>query len=132
MSDPSSPEHLPTHVEPDPVFDPADLMGAGGLDLGSLMGAAQQMGQQMAEAQERIAATELEGSAGGGLVRVRATGSGHFIGVQISPDAVDAADLTMLEDLVLAALHDVSQQIAELQAEASPMGGLDLGGLFGG
>jgi len=136
MVDPSSPENLPERVEPDlPLdapLDAMDMFGGGGLDLGSLMGVAQQMSEQMAEAQELIAATQLEGSAGGGLVRVVATGSGQFVSVHISPDAVDPDDLTMLEDLMLAALHDVGQEIAELQAQASPMGGLDLGGLFGG
>ncbi len=130
---------LPEHVSPDSEtpgfdaasFDPAALLGGGGLDLGALLGAAQQMGAQMEEAQERIGATELEGTSGGELVRVTALGSGAFTGVHIDPSVIDPADPSMLEDLVLAALLDLGQQIAELQAEASPMGGLDLGGLFG-
>ena len=132
MPDTTSPENLPERIEPDAPIDAMDMFGGGGLDLGSLMGVAQQMSEQMAEAQELIAATQLEGSAGGGLVRVVATGSGQFVSVHISADAVDPDDVTMLEDLMLAALHDVGQEIAELQASASPMGGLDLGGLFGG
>jgi DNA-binding YbaB/EbfC family protein len=136
MDAPTSPDNLPERIEPDASndasLDPLDMFGGGGLDLGSLMGVAQQMSEQMAEAQGLIAATQLEGSAGGGLVRVVATGSGQFVSVHISADAVDPDDLTMLEDLMLAALHDVGQGIAELQAQASPMGGLDLGGLFGG
>jgi len=60
--------------------------------------------------------------------------------VKIDPAAVDPADVEMLEDLVLAALHDVSGQLAELQdASMGSMGDLlgggmggGLGGLFGG
>lgn len=140
----TEPSDLPEHVSPDAEtpgldpatldpagFDPAALLGGGGLDLGALLGAAQQMGAQMEEAQERIGATEVEGTSGGELVRVTALGSGAFTGVHIDPSVIDPADPSMLEDLVLAALLDLGQQIAELQAEASPMGGLDLGGLFG-
>ncbi len=108
------------------------------LDLGSLMGMAQQMGEQMAAAQQHLATTEVEGSAGSGLVRITSTGDGRFTSVAIEPDAVDPDDLTMLEDLVLAALHDVAAKVTELQAAASPLAGLDaagrggLGGALGG
>jgi len=125
----------PGNVEPlQPDVDPmGDLLGGmGGLDLGSLMGAAQQMGAQMAEAQERLASTEVIGSAGSGLVRITSMGDGRYVSVAIGPDAVDPEDPSLLEDLILAALHDVAAQVSALQAEASPMGGMDLGGLFGG
>ena len=106
-------------------------------DLASLMGMAQQMGEQMAQAQDRLASTEVEGSSGGGLVKISSTGDGRFTSVTIAPDAADPEDPTLLEDLVLAALHDVAAKVTELQASASPMGGLDLSGLgdlggFGG
>jgi len=100
-------------------------------DLGSLMGMAQQVGEQMAEAQERLASTEVEGSAGNGLVRITSTGDGRFTSVVIDPDAVDLDDLAMLEDLVLAALHDVAAKVSELQSSTSPMAGLDLSALGG-
>ena len=104
----------------------------GGLDMGSLLGAAQNMQAQMAEAQERMAETELEGQAGGGAVRIVVTGGLEFRSVHIDAGAVDPDDPTLLEDLVLAALNDAVAKVNELQAEASPLGGLDLGGLFGG
>ncbi len=100
-------------------------------DLGSLMGMAQQMGERMAAAQQHLATTEVEGSAGNGLVRITSTGDGRFTSVTVDPDAVDPDDLTMLEDLVLAALHDVAAQVTELQASASPLAGLDASGLGG-
>ena len=108
------------------MADPFAALG-GGLDLGALLEQATSMQQHLAEAQEQAAATEVEGVAGGGVVRVTATGDGTFTSVTIDPEAVDPADVEMLQDLVLAALHDVTAKIQELQA--GTMGGLDLGGL---
>jgi DNA-binding YbaB/EbfC family protein len=107
----------------------------GGLDMGSLLGAAQSMQAQMVEAQEQMAATEVEGQAGGGVVRIVVTGGLEFRSVHIDAGSVDPDDPTLLEDLVLAALHDAVAKVNELQAQASPLGGMDLGALgdlFGG
>ncbi len=104
----------------------------GGFDLNNLMQQAQAMQEQMAAAQEQQASTVLSGSSGGGKVTVEATGGGEFRNVTIAADAVDPDDVEMLEDLVLAALHDVTAQIAEMQNAA--MGNMDLpdmGGLGG-
>lgn len=105
----------------------------GGFDLGSLVEQAQAMQQQMAEAQERQAAQVVTGSAGGGKVTIDVTGAGEYRKVTIAPDAVDPDDVELLEELVLAALHDAGARLAELQEEA--MGGVqlpDLGSLGGG
>jgi DNA-binding YbaB/EbfC family protein len=109
-------------------FDLGNLLGGGGLDLGSLMEQATQMQQQMAEAQAAAATTVLEGVSGGGAVKVTVTGMGEFQTIHIDPGAVDPDDVAMLEDLVLAALRDATARIQELQSGA--MGGLDdlLGG----
>jgi DNA-binding protein YbaB len=74
-----------------------------------------------------------EGHAGGGAVVIRATGDFQFEAVAISPEVVDPADVEMLQDLVLAALHDLASTMAEAQQAAmGALGGLDLGGLLGG
>ncbi len=127
--EPISPDEVaaPSGAE-QPTADPFAALG-GGLDLGALLEQASSMQQQMVEAQEQAAATEVAGVAGGGVVRVTATGDGHFTAVHIDPDAVDPADVEMLQDLVLAALHDVTERVQELQSHS--MGGLDLGGLGG-
>ena len=104
-----------------------DLSTLGDLDGGALGGLLEQA-QQMMAAQADAAARQVEGVAGGGMVRIRATGTGQVLGVTIAPEVVDPDDVTMLEDLVLAALHDVNAQLAEIQREA--MG--PLGDLFGG
>jgi DNA-binding YbaB/EbfC family protein len=104
----------------------------GGFDLGGLLQQAQAMQEQMAAAQERQAETVVEGSAGGGMVKVEMTGAGAFVSVSIAPGAVDPDDVEMLEDLVLAALRDAAAKVMELQEEAMGQVGLpDLGGLGG-
>jgi DNA-binding YbaB/EbfC family protein len=105
----------------------------GGFDLQAMLAQAQQMQQRMLDAREAVAGELVEGSAGGGLVRVTATGAGEFTSVRIAPQVVDPGDVGMLEDLVLAALHDTANRIAELsQKSLGELGLGDLGGLLGG
>ncbi len=104
-----------------------DLSALAGAADGPLAGLFEQA-QQMAAAQAQAAEQEVEGVAGGGAVRIRATGAGDVVEVTIAPEAVDPNDVPMLEDLVLAALHDLNARRAEVQREA--LG--DLGGLLGG
>ena len=70
------------------------------------------------------------GRAGGGAVRVRATGGLEFQEVSIDPSVVDPADIDLLQDLILAALRDVVEQAHAEAAQA--LGGLDVGGGLGG
>jgi DNA-binding YbaB/EbfC family protein len=94
--------------------------------LGGLL----QQAQQMMEAQRAASEREIEGVAGGGVVRVRTTGTGQVLGVTIAPEVVDPDDVAMLEDLVLAALHDMNAKLLEIQREAmGPLSGL--GDAFG-
>ncbi len=119
--------------DPTDAGGPSPDAGLGGLDLGALMQQAQELQQQMAEAQERQASQVVTGSAGGGKVTVEMTGGGEFRNVTIAPEAVDPDDVELLEELVLAALRDASAQVAEAAEQA--MGGVDLpdlGGLGGG
>ncbi len=103
-----------------------------GFDLGALLEQAQAMQSQLAEAQEQQANTTVEGSAGGGKVTVTMTGDGQMRGISISADVVDPSDVEMLEDLVLAAVRDASNQVAEMQSSTiEGMGLPDMGGLGG-
>lgn len=110
-----------------------DGAGLGGFDLGGLLAQAQNMQQQLLEAQTRVAAQTVEGQAGGGVVRVTMTGGFEFTSVRIDPSAVDPDDVEMLQDLVLAALHDAMAKVGELRqgltSGIGPQGGLD--GLLG-
>ncbi len=106
------------------------------MNIQKLMKEAQKAQRQMAEAQERIAAMSVEGSAGGGMVTASATGEGTVTRVRIDPKAVDPDDLEMLEDLVTAAVNDAQRKAKELQEKelGGAMGGLSglggMGGLF--
>lgn len=98
---------------------------AQGFDMNKLMQQAQQMQQQMAQAQEQLAKETVEATAGGGLVTVKATGTGEITEIKIDPKAIDPDDPEMLEDVVLAAVNEAlraSQNLAQSK----------LGGLAGG
>src|SRR5437763_9261805 len=98
-------------------------------DMQQLMKQAQQMQQQLMAAQEELAETEVEGSAGGGLVRAMMTGSGELLSVQIDPAAVEHDDIETLQDLIVAAVRDAGRAAAELaQEKMGPVTG-GLGGL---
>jgi DNA-binding YbaB/EbfC family protein len=107
--------------------------GMGGLDLGAMMQMAQDMGDRMAQAQERLSEARVDGSAGGGVVTVTLDGHLHLLRVDIDPSVVDPDDVAMLGDLIVAAWTDAQAGVARLQAESDPLGGMGgLGGLMGG
>ncbi len=101
--------------------------------LNQMMRQMQKMQTDMAAAQEALNDETVEGTAGGGAVKVVVTGAGELKGVTISPDVVDPEDVEMLEDLVVAAVSDGLRRAQALQQErmGAFTGGLDLGGLGG-
>lgn len=101
-------------------------------DMQGLIQQAQQMQQQYAEVQAELAAAQVEGTAGGGLVKAVVTGDGNLVSVKIDPSVVDGDDIETLEDLIVAAVHaagDQARKIAEQKMGALTSG---LGGLGGG
>ena len=80
--------------------------GGGGNQMQNLFKQAQKMQEEMQKAQAQLEEMEIEGSAGGGLVKVIVSGKKVVKSVNINPDAVDTDDITMLEDLIIAALND--------------------------
>jgi hypothetical protein len=88
-----------------------------------------EMQEQIAKAQEEIEGRVAKGTAGGGAVEVEITGAYRVKSLKIEPDVVDPDDLTMLEDLVTAAVNEALTQVQAFHAEG--MGGAmpDLGGL---
>jgi DNA-binding YbaB/EbfC family protein len=75
------------------------------MDMNKMMKQVQKMQADLAKAQDELALAVVEGSAGGGAVKVEFTGQ-EATGVSISPDAIDPDDMGMLEDLVRAAIND--------------------------
>jgi DNA-binding YbaB/EbfC family protein len=99
-------------------------------DMSALLAQAQQVQQQLMEAQEALANAEVQGQAGGGLVQVTTKGSGEIVAVRIDPKVVDPDDVETLQDLILGALSDAAKQVTILaQSKLGPLaGGLgDLG-----
>ena len=92
----------------------------------------QKMQQEMMAAQESLKDERVEASAGGGTVKVVATGELAIESIAIDPDAVDPEDVEMLQDMVLAAVNEALRSAQELAAEK--MGGVTggLGGPGGG
>jgi nucleoid-associated protein EbfC len=74
--------------------------------LEEIMQMAQNVQAEMQKAQEQLDKIEVEGAAGGGLVKVRATAKGRITGVDIDESLLQPSEKTMLEDLVAAALND--------------------------
>ncbi|MEV5003254.1 YbaB/EbfC family nucleoid-associated protein [Nocardioides sp. LML1-1-1.1] len=113
------------------------LAGGGGLDLGALLQQAQQMQEQLQDAQARLAEATVEGTVAGGAVTVTLTGSGELTGVTITPAALDSTDpdaLADLGDLVVAAFRDARTKADALAEQTlGPLaGGMpDLGGMPG-
>ena len=101
--------------------------GGGGMNMQAMMRQAQKLQEQMQKAQEELEETEVEGSAGGGLVTITLNGKKAMQGVKIKPEAVDPDDIEMLEDLILAAYNDAAEKADALEAEMMPAGA---GGLF--
>ena len=79
-------------------------------NLGNLMKQAQKMQADMQKVQEEIASMEVEGQAGGGLVKVLMTGQHELRRVTID-DSLMGDDKEMLEDLIAAAVNDASQRV---------------------
>ena len=85
--------------------------------LDEIMKMAQNVQAEMQKAQENLDKIEVEGVAGGGLVKVRATGKGQVNAVEIDESLLQPAEKAMLEDLIAAALNDAR---AKADAAAAP------------
>jgi DNA-binding YbaB/EbfC family protein len=109
------------------------IPGGGQPNMQELLKQAQKMQQELAAAQAELAEAEVEGSAGGGLVRVTVSGAGELLGLVIDPKAVDPEDTETLADLVLAAVRDANASVQTMQEQKlGPLAqGLGGGGLPG-
>lgn len=96
-------------------------------NLGNMMRQAQQMQENLQKAQAEIAATEIVGEAGGGMVRVVMSGTHEVRRVTIAPELLDE-DREMIEDLVAAAVNDAVKRIESIVREkmSGLAGGLSL------
>ena len=85
----------------------------------------QQMQRQLVKAQEELGNTAVEGTAGGGAVKVTMNGHRELRTLVIAPEAVDPEDVETLQDMIVAAFNDASKKAQDLSESK-------LGGLTGG
>ncbi|WP_418961439.1 YbaB/EbfC family nucleoid-associated protein [Streptomyces tritici] len=107
------------------------IPGGGQPNMQQLLQQAQKMQQDLARAQQELAETEVDGQAGGGLVKATVTGSGELRALVIDPKAVDPEDTETLADLVVAAVKAANDNAQALQqAKLGPLA-QGLGGMPG-
>ncbi|GAB2758443.1 YbaB/EbfC family nucleoid-associated protein [Nocardioides pakistanensis] len=103
----------------------ANPFGEGGFDVNALLQQAQQMQQQMMDAQAELADATVTGTVGDGLVSVTLNGTGELVGVSIKKGSFDPEETEDLEDLIVAAYRDA-------KAQADALASQKLGPLAGG
>jgi len=95
------------------------------MNMDEILKAASEMQAKLAAAQDKLDEIEVEGAAGGGLVRVRASAKGRIIALSLDPSLIDPAGKEMLEDLIVAAFNDA-------RAKADAASGQEMGKLTAG
>lgn len=100
-------------------------------DMNQMLKMAQKMQQEMANIQEEMAQKVVEASAGGGAVTATVNGRKDLLGIKISPEAVSAEDVEMLEDMIVAAVNQAMRQAEDMMADAMAKitGGIKLPGM---
>jgi DNA-binding YbaB/EbfC family protein len=94
---------------------------------------AQKMMEDAKKTEEELSSLTVEGTSGGGVVKVRATGKGDIIDIKIAKEAVDPEDVEMLQDLVVTAVREAIDKANALRTErlqAVMPANLNIPGLF--
>ena len=94
-------------------------------DTSQIMRQAQQMQAKINEAQKKLEAMEVDGSSGGGMVKLRITGKNALVSISIDPSLMVADEREILEDLIKAAHDDARRKLEDSQNE-------EMKGLSGG
>ena len=100
-------------------------------NIGQMLKQMQQLQTKMQEVQTELESTEIEGSSGGGMVKIVANGKNEIVSVTIDPEVVDKDDVEMLQDLIIAAVNQAREKVQEMQSEkmSALTGGLNVPGL---
>jgi hypothetical protein len=99
--------------------------------MSGMMKQVQKMQKKMMELQGELEQQRVEGTAGGGMITVVANGRQDILEIKIQPDVVDPDDVEMLEDLILAAIHQAQQRAQEMMNKEMGQitGGVQIPGL---
>ena len=102
------------------------------MDMKTMMKQAQRMQAELAKAQDEIKDMAFEATAGGGMVKVVATGDMAVQSITIDPEAVDPEDVEMLQDMVAAAVNEALRGVSELSSQRlnAASGGMNIPGLM--
>ena len=100
--------------------------------MGKMLKQAQKLQSNMAKLQEEMAEKTVEVTAGGGMVKVVANGKHQILSIQIEREVVDAEDVEMLQDLIIAAVNEALEKSQEMvSVEMNKLtGGLNIPGLM--
>lgn len=103
-----------------------------GGNMNNMMRQMQKMQKQMEEIQEKVNQTEVEASAGGGVVLVTANGKKEILSIKLDPEILDPEDVEMVQDMILVAVNDALNKASELQEKEMGQltGGLNIPGLL--
>ncbi len=98
------------------------------VNLGNMMKQAQELQKKMSEAQEKLSLIEVEGSSGGGMVKVISTAKGEIKRILIDDSLMSKDDKEIAEDLIVAAVNDARQkgEVASQEEMKSLTGGIPL------
>lgn len=101
------------------------------MNMQQMMKQARKMQEQLAAAQETIAQSTVDASAGGGMVKVTVSGDMQVTSLKIDPEAIDPEDVEMLEDMVMAAVNEALRGVGELANRqlGAVTGGLNIPGM---
>ena len=87
------------------------------MDMSSLLKQAQKMQEDMQKSQDQLEKEVIEGSAGGGMVKVQVSGKKKLLSIKIDPTILDPDDVEELEDLVLAAVNQAIDEADKLSGD---------------
>lgn len=101
-------------------------------NMGNMMKQVQKMQKDMAKLQGELELKEVEVTAGGGAIKVKANGKKELVAIEIDKDVVDPDDVEMLQDLVLAACNEALRNAEKMVSDEMQKitGGMNLPGLF--
>lgn len=96
-------------------------------DFGDMMSQVKETQEQMGKIQEKLKDRVVEGTAGGGMVKVQINGQKEVLAVKIDPEIVDSEDVELLEDMIIAATNQGMEKAEEMVQEEMGKVSQDLG-----
>ncbi|HPD98341.1 MAG TPA: YbaB/EbfC family nucleoid-associated protein [Synergistales bacterium] len=84
------------------------------MNMEEMLKQAQKLQSEIGKVQEELSREKVEGVSGGGMVKVTVTGQGEILSINIEPEVIDPSEKEILEDLVLAAIHDGVRKSREM------------------